>query len=177
MDLSYLYSDELSSSFLLSQLWFIKFNNLFALSYPHLFQTCYSKIYVMFPLTQCTIHEYKTGNNVSKFTHSSWITLSYYSSPNTRVWFLNISFTSVHSNLEHGSAILTESFSPLRSVLHNLPCWSPKQKWWDKPCYSYFVMCASTRLIWFELVPTSLNCGVKHAKCLVENSIVVLIQS
>ena len=31
-------------------------------------------------------------------------------------------FTSVHSNLEHGSAILTESFSPLKSVLHNLSC-------------------------------------------------------
>ena len=39
-----------------------------------------------------------------------------------------IPFTSVHSNLEHGLAILTESFSPLRSVLHNLSCWSPKQK-------------------------------------------------
>ena len=47
---------------------------------------------------------------------------------NTRVWFLNDSLTSVHSNLEHGLAILTESFSPLRSVLHNLSCWSPKQK-------------------------------------------------
>ena len=49
---------------------------------------------------------------------------------NTRVWFLNIwytSFASVHSNLEHWLVILTE-FSPLRSVLHNLPCWSPKQK-------------------------------------------------
>ena len=34
-----------------------------------------------FPLTQCTIHEYKTGNDVSEFTHSNWITLSYYSSP------------------------------------------------------------------------------------------------
>ena len=48
---------------------------------------------------------------------------------NTRVWFLNIqytSLTSVHSNLEHGLAILTESFSPLRSVSHNLSCWSPK---------------------------------------------------
>ena len=31
-----------------------------------------------------------------------------------------IPFTSVHSNLEHELAILTESFSPLRSVLHNL---------------------------------------------------------
>ena len=50
---------------------------------------------------------------------------------NTRVWFLNIwytSLTSVHSNLEQGLVILTESFSPLRSVLHNLSCWSPKQK-------------------------------------------------
>ena len=28
-----------------------------------------------------TIHEYKTGNDVSEFTHSNWITLSYYSSP------------------------------------------------------------------------------------------------
>ena len=49
----------------------------------------------------------------------------------TRVWFLNIrytSLTSVHSNLEHGLAILTESFSPLRSVLHNLSFWSLKQK-------------------------------------------------
>ena len=50
---------------------------------------------------------------------------------NTRVWFINIryiSLTSVHSNLEHGLAILTESFSPLKSELHNHPCWSPKQK-------------------------------------------------
>ena len=47
---------------------------------------------------------------------------------NTRVWFLNDSLTSVCSNLEPGLAILTESFSPLRSVLHNLSCWSPNQK-------------------------------------------------
>ena len=49
----------------------------------------------------------------------------------TRVWFLNnhyTSLTSVHSNLEHGLAIITESFSPLRSVLHNLSFWSPNQK-------------------------------------------------
>ena len=32
-------------------------------------------------LTLCTIHEYKTGNDVSEFMHSNWITLSYYSSP------------------------------------------------------------------------------------------------
>ena len=60
-----------------------------------------------------------------------------------------IPFASVHSNLEHGLAILTERFSPLRSVLHNLSCWSPKQKWCDKQHYSYFVTRATTRLIWF----------------------------
>ena len=32
-------------------------------------------------MTVCSIHEYKTGNDVSEFTHSNWITLSYYSSP------------------------------------------------------------------------------------------------
>ena len=50
---------------------------------------------------------------------------------NTRVWFLNIwytSLTSAHSNLDHELVILTESFSPLRSVLQYLPCWSPNQK-------------------------------------------------
>ena len=50
---------------------------------------------------------------------------------NTRVWFLNIWYTSltpVHSNLEHQFTILTESFSPLKSALHNLSCWSPNQK-------------------------------------------------
>ena len=35
----------------------------------------------MFPLTECTIHEYKTSKDVSKCTHSNCITLSYYSSP------------------------------------------------------------------------------------------------
>ena len=133
--------------------------------------------YITFPLTQCTIHEYKTGNNVSEFTHPNCITLSYYSSPNTRVRFLNIWYTSVHSNLEHGLVILTESFSPLRSVLHNLPCLSPKQKWCDKPRFSCFVMCTTTRSIQFELVPISLNCRAKCAKCPVENSIVVLTLS
>ena len=29
----------------------------------------------------CTSHEHKTGNDVSKFMHSNWITLSYHSSP------------------------------------------------------------------------------------------------
>ena len=44
---------------------------------------------------------------------------------NTRVYFLNLiltCLTPVHSNLEHGLVIPTESLNPLRSVLHNLPC-------------------------------------------------------
>ena len=35
--------------------------------------------------------------------------------------FDTLLFTSVYSNLEHGLAILTESFSPLQSKLHNHP--------------------------------------------------------
>ena len=70
---------------------------------------------------------------------------------------LNASLTSAHCNLERGLAILTESFSPLRSVLHNLSCWSPNQKWHDKPCYSYLITCTTTRSSWFDLVSTCLN--------------------
>ena len=33
-----------------------------------------------------------------------------------------IPFTSVRKNLEHRLVTLTESFSPLESELHNLPC-------------------------------------------------------
>ena len=39
-----------------------------------------------------------------------------------RVCFLNVSLTSVRKNLEHGLVTLIESFSPLESELHNLPC-------------------------------------------------------
>ena len=81
--------------------------------------------------------------------------------------FDTIPFTSIHSNLEHGLAILTESFSPLRSVLHNLSCLSPKQKWLDKPCYSY-LSCTTTGKNRFELVWASHNqlssCGWSKAK-------------
>ena len=37
--------------------------------------TCYIS------LIPCTNYRAKTGNNVSEFTHSNWITQSYYSSP------------------------------------------------------------------------------------------------
>ena len=81
-----------------------------------------STISITFPLTLCTIHEYKTGNDVSEFTHSNWITLSYYSSPTHKSPIPKYLIHFFHCNLEHELAILTESFSPLRSVLHNLSC-------------------------------------------------------
>ena len=68
-------------------------------TFPFIPTWCYlivSHTCITFLLTQCTIHEYKTGNNVSEFTHSNWITLSYYSSPNTRVWFLTIWYNPFH---------------------------------------------------------------------------------
>ena len=67
--------------------WFIKVNDLFTLSCPHLFQIYY---YVISPKYKYLIDQLflqpnnskpKTGNNVSEFTHSNCITLSYYSSP------------------------------------------------------------------------------------------------
>ena len=84
-----------------------------------------STISITFLLTLCTIHEY---NDVSEFIHSNWITLSYYSSPTHKSLIPKYLIHFFHCNLEHGLAILTESFSPLRSVLHNLSCSSPKQK-------------------------------------------------
>ena len=56
------------------------------------------------------------GNNVNKFMHSNCITLSYWSIPKHKSLFhihLMHSLTSVHYNLGHGLAIVTESFSLL----------------------------------------------------------------
>ena len=49
--------------------------------------------YITFLLTRCSIHEYKTGNDVSEFMYSNWITLSYYSSPKHKSLIPNISDT------------------------------------------------------------------------------------
>ena len=81
-----------------------------------------------------------------------------------------IPFTSVHSNLECGLAILTESFSLLRSVLHSLSCWSPKQNWCDKPCYSWYCLLDMCE----KPVRTSsllIKLATATKVCLVENSI------
>ena len=66
-----------------------------------------------FHLTPCMIYRAKTSNIHSEFMHSNWITLSTIQVLDTRVCFLNVWYTSVHINLEHGFVILTESFSPL----------------------------------------------------------------
>ena len=69
-----------------------------------------------FHLTPGTIYRAKTGNTVSEFMHSNWITLSTIQVLNIRVCFLNVWYTSptsVHINLEHGLVTLTEGFSPL----------------------------------------------------------------
>ena len=68
-----------------------------------------------------------------------------------------ILFTSVCNNLEHGLVTLTESFSPLESELHNLPCWSPKQKCALSYAIPFYTMYTTTRSSWFDLVPTYLN--------------------
>ena len=56
----------------------------------------------------------------------------HYSSPKHKSLFpkclIHFSYTSVHSNLEHGFVILTESFSPLWSELHNPFCRHPNEK-------------------------------------------------
>ena len=110
-------------------------NNLFTLSYLYLFQIWYCLVIPMIP--QYLLHfrwPYVQFMNTRLVTMSvslctqTGLHCLIIQVLHTRVWFLNASLTSVHSNLEHGLAILTESFSPLRSVLHNLSCWSPKQK-------------------------------------------------
>ena len=83
---------------------------------------------------------------------------------NTKSLLPSVSLTSVHSNLEPGLVILTESFSLLRSVLYNLSCWNPKQKWQGKAMLSLILStwhaCWASSL-WFDLVPTNLNCQCK----------------
>ena len=82
-----------------------------------------------------------------------------------------IPFTSVHSNLEHRLAILTESFSPLRSVLHNLPCWSPKQKCVTSHAISFYTTCIKldqTGSHWLQLVPTNQSDWCKVLTALLE---------
>ena len=75
--------------------------------------------------------------------------------------FLNIwytSLTSVHSNLEHELVILTESFSPPKSELHNLPLLKSKSEVMLQATLFLFVMCTKlneTGFSRFELATTN----------------------
>ena len=100
---------------------------------------------------------------------------------NIRVSFLKIlytSFTSVHSNLVHGLAILQRALvhsnlnytTSLVEVQSRSDAAKPRYPW-----YCLFVMCTKlnpTGLNWFQPTWTA---GVKCAKCLVENSIVIFV--
>ena len=170
MYLTYLSSDEFSS-FLLSQLCLIKVNNLFTLIHSYLLQLDIIKWFQIHVSHFCWLN--------APFMNTTLVMMSVHLCTqtglhcliiqvlNTRVWFLNIRYTSlnfVHSNLEHVLAILTESFSPLKSELDNLPCWSPKQKWCGKAMLFLILSIFHvhyTRSDWFDLVPTNLNCWCK----------------
>ena len=108
-----------------------------------------------------------------------------------------IPFTSVHSNLEHGLVILTESFSPLRSVLHNLSCWSLKQKCTLSYAIPFnhvhlnYIKLVLTGLIWFEPATATkvdmiakrdmssgkFHCYCQNPLCLMNHSDVILSHS
>ena len=84
-----------------------------------------------------------------------------------------ILFTSVVTNLEHGLVTLTESFSPLESELHNLPCWSPKQKCALSYAIPFYTMYTTTWLNWFSPASASHSQPVRltwSANCLAGNS-------
>ena len=65
---------------------------MFTQTHFHLFQIDISEIpntCILFQSTLCPIYQFraKTGNNVSEFMYSIWMTKSYYSSPKYRICF------------------------------------------------------------------------------------------
>ena len=84
----------------------INVNNLLAFTQSFYYLLIPNMYYIS--LTPCINYRAKFGNNVSEFTYSNWITQSYYSSPLHR-YLIHFS----DYDLEHGLAIVTESFSPL----------------------------------------------------------------
>ena len=85
----------------------------------------------------------------------------------------NGSVTSVCNNLEHGLVTLTESLRALRSVLHNLPCWSPKQKCALSHAIPFYTMYTWTRLNRFSPASASHSQPVRltwSANCVAGNS-------
>ena len=132
-----------------------------------------SKICFTISLTPCMIYRVKTGNIHSEFMHPNWITLFTIQVLNI-VCFLNIwytSLTAIHSNLEHGVVILTESFSPLKSELHNHPWWIQNEKCGPSYTICFYIMCTQldpTGLNWFQLVPANQSNWCKVLTALLE---------
>ena len=82
------------------------------------------------------------------------------------IWYT--SFTSAHSNLEHGLAILTESFSPYSDLFYTTSLVEVQSRSdVAKPYYSWYCLFVmhmaldQTCLYWFNLAPTNLNCRCK----------------
>ena len=152
---------------------------MFILSHFHLFQILVSK---MFPYKSITLN-HSLSNWIISSQRLVTMSVSLRTQTvlpcliiqvlNTRVWFLNDSLTSVRSNLERGLAKLTESFSPLRSVLHNLSCWSPKQKCILSHMIPFYITCIKpdqTSSHWPQLVPTNQSDWCKALTALLEIS-------
>ena len=91
-----------------------------------------------FHLTHYTIYRAKTGNTVSEFMHSNWITLS-------TIWVLNTRVCFPKCLIEHGLVTLTESFSPLKSESHSPLCWHPNEKWTLNHAIPFYTMYTWTR--------------------------------
>ena len=83
--------------------------NLFALTQSFYYLLIQNMYYIS--LTPGTNYRVKTGNNIIEFTHSKWIMQSYFSSPKYKS--LIPKYISLLYTLEHGYAIVTESFSLL----------------------------------------------------------------
>ena len=140
----------------------------------------------MFPCKDITLNN-SLGNTI--FPSQRLVTMSVSLRTQTVLhclilWVLNIKslfpnclntilFTSVRSNLEYGLVTLTESFSPLRSVLHNLPCWSSKQKCALGHAIPFYTMYTWTRLNRFSPASASHSQPVRltwSANCIAGNS-------
>ena len=76
-----------------------------------------------------------------------------------------IPFTSVHSNLEHGLAILTENFSPAQICLTQPLLLKSKAEVCAKPRNTLFISCTlkldQTGSHWPQLVPINQNYGCR----------------
>ena len=123
-------------------------NNLFVLTHFHLFL-------INSGYTHCK-YKAKTGNIVSEYTHSNLHTqILLFKCHFIDIWYTFL--TSVHYNLEHGLAIVTESFSPL-----NLDHTTSFVKVWIRSHAMLFLVMHTSCLskpVWTGLIVTE-NCQI-----------------